>query len=226
MQEIKNYILKNLKSLIFVIIIVLLMLLNIKQYKKSVDVYQENTKINSEYAALKEKTSIYEKQIYVYENTIKSKNIEIDSSKRVISKTESELQVSQTSVKKLSKRISSQNKVVDSGNIKDYVNDCDSLAIVAPILSDQVDSLKSQNKVLVNTVIEKSELQDSIIKVKNIQIGERNILLDKTVKSYNTTVAKLSKTEDKLSKETKRKGTWKKIAIGLGTVIGGIFILK
>lgn len=200
------------------------MLLNVKQYKKSESVYQENTKINTEYAALKEKTDIYQKQIYAYENAIKSKNIEIDSSKRVIDKTESELQISQTNVKKLSKKISGQNKPTE--NLKDYIDDCDSLALIAPVLSDQVDSLKSQNRVLVSTITQKSQLQDSIIKIKDTQITERDVLLDKTVKSYNTSVAKLTTVEDKLSKEKKGKGTWKKIAIGLSTVLGGIFLIK
>lgn len=226
-QKIKDYIIKNWKSLAFIITIALLILLNVRQYRESLTIYQENTKINSEYAALKDKVVIYEKQIYVYQNAIQRKNSEIDSSKKAISKTDSILQISQINVRKLSKKITDlSNNTIRPKDIQDYTDECDSLALIAPILADQVDTLKNQNTYLLNTMSEKSQLQDSIIKTKDIIISEDSTMLDKTVKSYNTSIDKLQKVESKLVKEQERKGTWKKIAIGLGVVIGGIFALK
>lgn len=221
----KEYLKKNWKSITLVIAIALLILVNVRQYRTSLSIQRENEKINIEYAALKQRDSIYNQQIAQYKSDIEKKDSQISTSKQKITKTDSLLAISQGDVKRLSKKILNQN-TSDPDDLKAYVATCDSLATVAPILSDQVDTLKSQNQQLVTTMEEKSAIQDSIITKKDAIISEKDVFLDKTMDSYNKSVAKLTLTEDKLAKEKKRKGFWKKVALGLGLGIIGVIATK
>lgn len=224
-MTVKEYVKKNWKNIAFITAIALLILLNVQQYRSSVSIYKENAAINAKYEGLKNTIDEANKQVAYYKDQVTQKESEIKASKEEISQTEAELKVSQANVKRLSKKILSQGEVKPE-DFQAYVDNCDSLAVVAPILSDQVDTLKAQKDVLVKNFEQKSVLQDSIIKKKDGIILDQTAFLNTTMDSYNKSVEKLQVVENKLTKEKKRKGTWKKIAIGLGLGLVGIISLK
>ena len=73
---------------------------------------------------------------------------------------------------------------------------------------------------------DKSKLQDSIIAKKDTIISEKDSILKTTLDSYNKATDKIAGFEDKLNKEKKRKTFWKKAAIVLAAVTGGIIATK
>lgn len=224
-MNVKEYIKKNWKSITFVLAIAFLILLNVRTYRQSASIYKENQKINIEYAELLKREDLHNQQIGKYKSEIDKKNAEIVTSKEKITETESLLDISQSETKRLSKIILGK-KVIAPEDFKEYTEVCDSLAVIAPLLSDQVDTLKNQNKKLINTLEQKSIIQDSIIKEKNQIIFSKGDFLVKTVDSYNKSVEKLQVVENKLDKEKKRKGFWKKVAIGLAVGVTGIIAIK
>jgi hypothetical protein len=225
MKNITTYLKKNWKSVAFILVIAGLLLFNVKQYQASQAIVRENQKINLQYQAMLEREIIYNQQIAEYRTQISKKDSAIAVEKNKISQTEAQLQVSQGEARRLSARI----KTLSTNNqeeLQAYVQTCDSLSVVAPVLADQVDSLKKDNKALVTTMEEKSVLQDSIIKKKDVIISENKTLLANTVESYNKATDKLVLVENKYNKEKARKSFWKKTTIVLGLVIGGIFATK
>ena len=224
-MTIKEYAKKNWRSIALITVIALLVLFNVKQYQGSQAIVRENQEINAKYQALQQREDIYNQQIAEYKSQVQKKDSAITSEKSKVQKTEAQLEITQSDVRKLSKRILNQN-TDNQVDLQDYVKNCDSLATVAPVLADQVDTLKSQNKALVTTMEEKSVLQDSIIKKKDVIITENKSLLATTVDSYNKATDKLVFTENKLNKEKKRKSFWKKTAIILAAGVTGILTLK
>jgi len=225
MKNITTYLKNNWKSIAFILVIAGLLLFNVKQYQASQAIVKENQKINLQYQAMLEKEIIYNQQIAEYKTQISKKDSAIAIEKSRISQTEAQLQISQTEARRLSAKI----KTLSTGNqeeLQAYVQTCDSLSVVAPVLADQVDSLKKDNKALVITMEEKSVLQDSIIKKKDVIINENKTLLANTVESYNKATDKLVLIENKYNKEKAKKSFWKKAAIVLGLAIGGIFATK
>lgn len=223
----KDFLKRNWKNIAFILAIAFLIFTNVRQYKNSISIYRENQEVNLKYSALKEKISGQDQIIAQYKDQVKQKDALIDSSKNEIKETEAELAKSQSDVKRLSKKILNNNSnTITPEEFQDYAKNCDSLATVAPILSDQVDTLKSQNQVLVSTMAEKSVIQDSIVKKKDGIILDQTAFLNTTVDSYNKSVIKLNVVENKLAKEKKRRGFWQKAAIGLGLGIIGIISIK
>ena len=223
--KVPEYIKKNWKSIAFILVIASLVLFNVKQYQSSLAIQRENVKINTQYQESLKREAIYNSQIADYKSQISKKDAEIKESESKISETEAQLQVSQTQVKKLSKRVLNSN-TGNPDSLLAYIKDCDSLATIAPVLSDQVDTLKAQNKALVSTMESKSALQDSIIKNKDIIISDKNAVLAESINAYNKSVDKLVNVEKKLNKEKKRKNFWMKATIVLAAVTGGILATK
>jgi len=216
---------KNWKNIAFILLIGLLIFTNVKQYEQASKIVAENQKINVQYQESLKREQIYNQQIASYKDVIKQKDATIKAEKQAIEKTEAKLQNSQDEAKRLAKIILSRpNKQPE--DVDKYVENCDSLAAVVPVLSDQVDTLKSQNKSLVKTMEEKSVLQDSIIKNKDAIIFDKNTLLKASIDAGNKATEQLVKTEDKYNKEKKRKSFWKKLAIGLGIAVGGAILAK
>lgn len=224
-MNIKEYAKKNWKNIVFVLVIAGLLLFNVKQYQASQAIVRENQEINLKYQALLEREVIYNQQIAEYRTQIDKKDSAIAVEKTNVQKTEAQLQVFQGETRRLSAKVKSLS-TSNQEELQAYVETCDSLAVVAPILADQVDTLKSQNKALVTTMEEKSVLQDSIIKKKDVIINENKTLLANTVDSYNKATDKLVLVENKFNKEKRKKQFWQKTAIVLGLVVGGIFATK
>lgn len=224
-MNIKEYAKKNWKSIVFVLVIAGLLLFNVKQYQASQAIVRENQEINLKYQALLEREVIYNQQIAEYRTQIDKKDSAIAVEKTNVQKTEAQLQVFQGETRRLSAKVKSLS-TSNQEELQAYVETCDSLAVVAPILADQVDTLKSQNKALVITMEEKSVLQDSIIKKKDVIINENKTLLANTVDSYNKATDKLVLVENKFNKEKRKKQFWQKTAIVLGLVVSGIFATK
>ena len=224
-KKVADFLKKNWKSVVFILVLGGLILFNVKQYQRSEAIVRENQRINIEYQESLKRERIYNEQIAQYKSEIAKKDSAIAKDKNKIKQTQSELLVSQKEVKRLSKKILNGN-TDDSDSLKVYIETCDSLAVIAPILSDQVDTLKAQNKVLVNNLEKKSVIQDSIIAKKDTIIKEKDTILKSSIDAYNKSVYHLQKTEDKLNKEKRRKNFWKKVAIGLGLIVGGVIASK
>jgi hypothetical protein len=216
---------KNWKTLVFILLLGGLVLFNVKQYQQASKIIAENQRVNIEYKESLKREAIYNQQIAQYKSEIDKKDSIINAGKQEIAQTEAELQVSQKEVKRLSKKILNGN-TTNPDSLKAYVNTCDSLATIAPILSNQVDTLKAQNKVLVTTMEDKSKLQDSIIAKKDIIIGEKDTLLKTALDSYNKATDKIATFESKLNKEKKRKSFWKKTSLVLTAIVVGVFATK
>lgn len=221
MQE---YIKKNWRSIVFVIGIALLIFFNVKQYQHSIEVVAENTKINTMYLESLKREGIYNQEISSYKKEIDEKNQLINLGKLAVDQTEQELQVSQNEAKRLSNIILNRPSKEPIDGV--FVKVCDSLAAVTPILSDQVDTLKKQNKDLVHNFEDKSKAQDSIISIKDKIILDKDTTLKNTVKSHDKISKDYLTMEKKLNKTNQAKKTWVKIAIGLGLVIAGGVALK
>ena len=216
---------KNWKTIAFILVIGSLILLNVKQYQQASKIIAENQRVNIEYKESLKREAIYNQQIAQYKSEIAEKDSLINAGKAEIAETKGELQVSQKEVKRLSKKILNGN-TSNPDSLKTYVETCDSLATVAPILSDLVDTLQKQNDALIVTMEDKSKLQDSIIAKKDTIISEKDSILKTTLDSYNKATDKIAGFEDKLNKEKKRKTFWKKAAIVLAAVTGGIIATK
>lgn len=216
---------KNWKTIAFILVIGSLILFNVKQYQQANKIIAENQRVNIEYKESLKREAIYNQQIAQYKSEIAQKDSAINATKAEIAETKGELQVSQKEVKRLSKRILNGN-TTNPDSLKTYVETCDSLATVAPILSDLVDTLQKQNDALIVTMEDKSKLQDSIIAKKDTIISEKDSILKTTLDSYNKATDKIAGFEDKLNKEKKRKTFWKKAAIVLAAVTGGIIATK
>lgn len=223
-QKALDFIKKNWKGLVLILAIALLIFMNVRQYQQAAKIVAENQRINIEYLESLKREKIYNQEITSYKDAIKQKDAEISKGKNNIAKTEADLKISQSEAKRLAGIITKRpsDKPIDTN----FVKTCDSLAVITPILSDQVDTLKAQNKQLVGTLETKSKLQDSVISVKDKIILDKGLLLDKTVDSYNKATVQLQKTESKLNTEKKRKSFWKKLAIGLGLGVAGVFVAK
>lgn len=216
---------KNWKTIAFILVIGSLIFFNVKQYQQANKIIAENQRVNIEYKESLKREAIYNQQIAQYKSEIAEKDSLINAGKAEIAETKGELQVSQKEVKRLSKRILNGN-TINPDSLKTYVETCDSLATVAPILSDLVDTLQKQNDALIVTMEDKSKLQDSIIAKKDTIISEKDSILKTTLDSYNKATDKIAGFEDKLNKEKKRKTFWKKAAIVLAAVTGGIIATK
>lgn len=216
---------KNWKTIAFILVIGSLIFFNVKQYQQANKIIAENQRVNIEYKESLKREAIYNQQIAQYKSEIAEKDSLINARKAEIAETKEELQVSQREVKRLSKRILNGN-TTNPDSLKAYVETCDSLAVVAPILSDLVDTLQKQNDALIVTIEDKSKLQDSIIAKKDTIISEKDSILKTTLDSYNKATDKIAGFEDKLNKEKKRKTFWKKAAIVLAAVTGGIIATK
>lgn len=216
---------KNWKTIAFVLIISSLILFNVKQYQQANKIIAENQRVNIEYKESLKKEAIYNQQIAQYKFEIAQKDSLINVGKAEIAETKIELQGSQKEVKKLSKRVLNGN-TTNLDSLKVYVETCDSLATIAPILSDLVDTLQKQNDALIVTMEDKSQLQDFIIAKKDIIISEKDSILKTTLDSYNKATDKIAGFEDKLNKEKKRKSFWKKATIILAAITGGIIATK
>ena len=216
---------KNWKTIVFSLVIGSLILFNVKQYQQASKIIAENQRVNIEYKESLKREAIYNQQIAQYKSEIAEKDSLINAGKAEIAETKGELQVSQKEVKRLSKKILNGN-TSNPDSLKTYVETCDSLATVAPILSDLVDTLQKQNDALIVTMEDKSKLQDSIIAKKDTIISEKDSILKTTLDSYNKATDKIAGFEDKLNKEKKRKTFWKKAAIVLAAVTGGIIATK
>ena len=216
---------KNWKTIAFILVIGSLILFNVKQYQQANKIIAENQRVNIEYKESLKREAIYNQQIAQYKSEIAEKDSLINAGKAEIAETKGELQVSQKEVKRLSKKILNGN-TSNPDSLKTYVETCDSLATVAPILSDLVDTLQKQNDALIVTMEDKSKLQDSIIAKKDTIISEKDSILKTTLDSYNKATDKIAGFEDKLNKEKKRKTFWKKAAIVLAAVTGGIIATK
>lgn len=216
---------KNWKTIAFILVIGSLILFNVKQYQQANKIIAENQRVNIEYKESLKREAIYNQQIAQYKSEIAQKDSAIKAGKAEIAETKGELQVSQKEVKRLSKKILNGN-TSNPDSLKTYIETCDSLATVAPILSDLVDTLQKQNDALIVTMEDKSKLQDSIIAKKDTIISEKDSILKTTLDSYNKATDKIAGFEDKLNKEKKRKTFWKKAAIVLAAVTGGIIATK
>lgn len=216
---------KNWKTIAFILVIGSLIFFNVKQYQQANKIIAENQRVNIEYKESLKREAIYNQQIAQYKSEIAEKDSLINAGKAEIAETKGELQVSQKEVKRLSKKILNGN-TSNPDSLKTYVETCDSLATVAPILSDLVDTLQKQNDALIVTMEDKSKLQDSIIAKKDTIISEKDSILKTTLDSYNKATDKIAGFEDKLNKEKKRKTFWKKAAIVLAAVTGGIIATK
>ena len=216
---------KNWKTIVFILVIGSLIFFNVKQYQQANKIIAENQRVNIEYKESLKREAIYNQQIAQYKSEIAEKDSLINAGKAEIAETKGELQVSQKEVKRLSKKILNGN-TSNPDSLKTYVETCDSLATVAPILSDLVDTLQKQNDALIVTMEDKSKLQDSIIAKKDTIISEKDSILKTTLDSYNKATDKIAGFEDKLNKEKKRKTFWKKAAIVLAAVTGGIIATK
>ncbi len=216
---------KNWKTIAFILVIGSLILFNVKQYQQASKIIAENQRVNIEYKESLKREAIYNQQIAQYKSEIAQKDSAIKAGKAEIAETKGELQVSQKEVKRLSKKILNGN-TSNPDSLKTYIETCDSLATVAPILSDLVDTLQKQNDALIVTMEDKSKLQDSIIAKKDTIISEKDSILKTTLDSYNKATDKIAGFEDKLNKEKKRKTFWKKAAIVLAAVTGGIIATK
>lgn len=225
-MKVLDFIKKNWKSISFITAIAILILLNVKQYKESVTIYKERDSINIQYAVLKEKLEASEQRVTHYQSEIAKQNAQIAEAKKEIKETEKDLAVSQTKVKDLSNKIKSFSGSIPPEDFKEYSAYCDSLASVAPVLSDQVDTLKAQNQVLVKTMEEKSAKQDSIIAEKNVQLANQTRFATEAVNQVNKVTDKLKVTENKLIKEQKNKKFWRNVGIGAAAVLTGIIIAK
>lgn len=216
---------KNWKTIAFILVIGSLIFFNVKQYQQANKIIAENQRVNIEYKESLKREAIYNQQIAQYKSEIAEKDSLINAGKAEIAETKGELQVSQKEVKRLSKKILNGN-TSNPDSLKTYIETCDSLATVAPILSDLVDTLQKQNDALIVTMEDKSKLQDSIIAKKDTIISEKDSILKTTLDSYNKATDKIAGFEDKLNKEKKRKTFWKKAAIVLAAVTGGIIATK
>ena len=203
---------KNWKTIAFILVIGSLILFNVKQYQQASKIIAENQRVNIEYKESLKREAIYNQQIAQYKSEIAQKDSAIKAGKAEIAETKGELQVSQKEVKRLSKKILNGN-TSNPDSLKTYIETCDSLATVAPILSDLVDTLQKQNDALIVTMEDKSKLQDSIIAKKDTIISEKDSILKTTLDSYNKATDKIAGFEDELNKEKKRKTFWKKAAI-------------
>lgn len=225
MEQIKQFAIKNWKNITFILLIGLLIFTNVKQYQQSAKIVAENQKINTQYLESLKREELQNQQIASYKDVIKQKDAEIKAEKVNIEKTEAQLKSTQDEAKRLAKIITNRGDKVPI-DIAKYTETCDSLAAVVPVLSDQVDTLKTQNKSLVKNMEEKSALQDSIIKKKDDIIFDKNTLLKAAVDANNKATEALVKAEDKVNQEKKRKSFWKKLAIGLGIAVGGAILAK
>jgi uncharacterized coiled-coil protein SlyX len=226
MKKVKDFVKKNWKSLSFVAAIAILILLNVKQYRESASIYRERDSINIQYAVLKEKLQASEEKVVKYQSEVAKQNAKIAEVKQEIKETEKDLAVSQDKVKSLSNKIKNAPNPIAPEDFKDYVANCDSLATVAPVLSDQVDTLKAQNHALVQSFEEKDKVKDSIIAEKNVQLANQTRFTEKAVVQVNTVTDKLQVVEKKLIKEEKNKKFWRNFGIGAAAVVTGILILK
>lgn len=216
---------KNWKSITIFVLIAVLILVNVKQYQSSQKIIADNQRINEQYQNMLLKEITYNQQIASYQAQIAQKDSSIKASKQEIAKTEIKLSISQGQVRDLSRRILKGNKV-DQDSLLAYIETCDSLATVAPVLADQVDTLKVQNQELVTTMEQKSALQDSIITKKDTIITEKQLVLDKTLKSYNNTVSEYVTLEKRFNKEKKKKSFWIKASIILAGAAGAVIATK
>jgi len=220
-----KYLKTNWKSILLLLIIAGVILFNVKSYQRSQVIVRENQKINLQYEALAERETIYNQQISEYKSQISKKEFDIILEKNRLEKTEAQLQMSQDETRNISRRILSKS-TDNPENLKQYVKACDSLATVAPLLADKVDTLKKQNKYLVKTMDEKSVLQDSIISKKDIIIVENKFLLSNTIKDYNKATVQLVLTEEKYNREKRRRGFWQKTAVTLALGLVGVLSVK
>lgn len=216
---------KNWKTTVFILVIGSLILFNVKQYQQASKIIAENQRVNIEYKESLKREAIYNQQIAQYKSEIAEKDSLISVSKNEIAETKGELQVSQKEVKRLSKRVLNGN-TTNPDSLKTYVETCDSLATVTPILSDLVDTLQKQNDALIVTMEDKSKLQDSIIAKKDTIISEKDVMLKTTLDSYNKATDKIAGFEDKLNKEKRRKSFWKKVTIVLAAIVTGVIATK
>lgn len=216
---------KNWKTIVFILVIASLILFNVKQYQQASKIIAENQRVNIDYKESLKREAIYNQQIAQYKSEIAEKDSLIKVGKAEIAETKGELQVSQKEVRRLSKRILNGN-TTNPDSLKAYVETCDSLAVVAPILSDLVDTLQKQNDALIVTMEDKSKLQDSIIAKKDTIISEKDVMLKTTLDSYNKATDKIAGFEDKLNKEKRRKSFWKKATIVLAAIVTGVIATK
>lgn len=216
---------KNWKTIAFILVIGSLIFFNVKQYQQANKIIAENQRVNIEYKESLKREAIYNQQIAQYKSEIAEKDSLINAGKAEIAETKGELQVSQKEVKRLSKKILNGN-TSNPDSLKTYVETCDSLATVAPILSDLVDTLQKQNDALIVTMEDKSKLQDSIIAKKDTIISEKDVMLKTTLDSYNKATDKIAGFEDKLNKEKRRKSFWKKATIVLVAIVTGVIATK
>lgn len=223
-DNIKKYAAKNWKSIALVIVLACLILFNVKQYQHSIAVVAENTKINTMYLESLKREDIYNQQIANYQKRIDEKNQLINLGKLAVEETEQELQVSQNEAKRLSRIILNRPSKQPIDEV--FVKTCDSLATVAPILSDQVDTLKKQNRDLVQNLEDKSQDQDSIISIKDKIITDKQELLNSAIKSYNQSVSEYLTVEKKLNKAKKAKNFWVKATIVVGAALAGTIAIK
>lgn len=225
MSNIKEIAKKNWKIIVFILVIASLILFNVKQYQQASKIIAENQRVNIEYKESLKREAIYNQQIAQYKSEIAEKDSLIKVGKAEIAETKEDLQVSQKEVKRLSKKILNGN-TTNLDSLKSYVETCDSLAVVAPILSDLVDTLQKQNDALIVTMEDKSKLQDSIIAKKDTIINEKDSILKTTLDSYNKATDKIATFEDKLNKEKRRKSFWKKATIVLAAIVTGVIATK
>jgi len=226
MEQLKSFAIKNWKNIAFILLIGLLIFTNERQYQQSAKIVAENQKINIQYLESLKREELKNQQIASYKDEIKQKDAVIKSEKANIEKTEAQLKNTQDEAKRLAKIIINRGDKNAPIDVTKYTETCDSLAYIVPVLSDQVDTLKSQNKNLVTTMEQKSALQDSIIQKKDDIIFDKNALLKAAVDANNKATEALVKTENKYNKEKKRKSFWKKLAIGLGVGVAGVILAK
>ncbi len=223
-MNVKEFFKKNWQAIVFILIIAGLLLFNVKQYKKSAAIVRQNIEVNAKYKALLEREVTYNKEIANYKTQVEQKTAIIALEKAKIGVTESKLQISQDEAKRLSAKIKSLSTSPEG--LQEYVEVCDSLATIAPILANQVDTLKQQNKDLVKTFEEISILKDSIISKKDVIIIESKQVLKSTVEGYNKSTDQLVTTENKLNKEKSRKTFWKKATVVLALAVSILVTTK
>jgi uncharacterized protein YdcH (DUF465 family) len=188
-------------------------------YRKSRSIYRKNDEINAQYQAILKSDSSINDRIKQLEGEVSIKDKKVDSLKIINNQSNENLSKSKATANRLAILVRNAKLVND---IPAFETNCDSLAAIVPILSDQIDSAKVITASLISTFEQKTALKDSIIKAKDTIIFTKAQFLDKTILSYNESVGKLSDAENKLKKEKHAK----KALIIAVSALTGLLILK
>jgi len=211
-------------AILTVIIIILFYFLN-DNYKKSKAIYKENEQIHKDYALVEAREAEANKKVIVYQSELKKRDQRIITLKAVNDKTNFDLNKSQFTANLLSDQIIALNKgkhPLDSIQVVKYTEKCDSLAQIVPILSEQIDSAQAVTAGLIKEYDTKSDIQDSIIKIKDLTFSDLKSQSDRILTAYDKSVSSL-KTAEKAVRKEKTKN---KILIAAVAVLTGLIIIK